>query len=96
MEMETTTTPHDERIYMHTAAEMESIIETVIMMEMGHEILKNDKCTEKMKLFVNNAIDVMFQSLIEKLASEDAERAFEKIQKKCKDVDLLKTLEELD
>ncbi len=84
-EMETVMTPHDEKVFMHTEAEMEEIIETIILIEMGHELEQG--ADEERKIYFRKAADNMFESVLEKLAGADAVKMFERIQKRHKDED---------
>ena len=83
--METVTTPHDEKVYMHTKAEMEEIIETIVLIEMGHELEQG--ADEDKKIYFRKATGRMFESVLEKLAGADAVKMFERIQKRHKDED---------
>lgn len=79
-EMETITTPHDEKVYMHTEAEMEEIIETIVLIEIGHELEHVAKGGQH--TFLRKVTDNMFESVLEMLAGTDAVKMFERIRER--------------
>lgn len=76
----TTSTPNDNKVYMHTEEEMESIIEGLILIEMGHEIIEKGKAEAYWRTFVAAGVDVVFNTLLDQLAGEDAKRITKKIR----------------
>lgn len=77
MDKETiTTSPSDSRLYMHTEEEMEDIIEGLILMEMGRELMKKGK---HWRILLTPGMDVAFNNLLKKLAGEDAEKIADRI-----------------
>ena len=89
-----TTSPSDNKVYMHTEEEMEAIIEGLVLIEMGHTVLKNTEAEcEHLRAFITAAIDIAVDVLIDKLAGEDAAKMLEKIQAKHKEAEALDPME---
>ena len=88
-----TTSPSDNKVYMHTEAEMEDIIEGLVLLEICHEILKNGDLKETLRAFFAAALDLVVGTLIEKLAGDDVEKIAEKIREKHNEAETMDPME---
>ena len=88
-----TTSPSDNKVYMYTEAEMEDIIEGMVLLDIVHEMLKNGDLKGTLRAFFADALDLAVVTLIEKLAGEDAEKIMKKIHEKHKKVEDMDPME---